>query len=378
MNKSRSTLLAIGAFLLANLKWLVGFLKLSKFGTTLISMIISFGAYALAYGWKFGVALVYLIFVHEMGHLVAAKQKGIRTSPAVFIPFVGALISMKEQPRDAATEAYLAYGGPLAGLISFLPAIPLYVWTGEPFWAMVVSLGATINLFNLLPVSPLDGGRIVSVLSSKVWLLGLLGLGLLLFFSPSPMLFLIFLLGLITWWNRLREGYQRQIFTYEKEKLQETLHELDSWTALEYSTEKRAQLMGRYSSMVANKRKNKQFFFPFLQDKQRLERDRARLDQKYAELTWELYQQWERTPVLFTDGNPYEPIPSPLLTAASKDLRERLSKLEEQLHRLSTYYESSTSTKWKVLAAYVALAAVLSLFMVYGHNIMERSAHLIG
>ncbi|MCK9911363.1 hypothetical protein MXD81_19585, partial [Microbacteriaceae bacterium K1510] len=94
----------------------------------------------------------------------------------------------------------------------------------------------------------------------------------------------------------------------------------------------------------------------FLQDKQRLERDRARLDQKYAELTWELYQQWERTPVLFTDGNPYEPIPSPLLTAASKDLRERLSKLEEQLHRLSTYYESSTSTKWKVLAAYVALA----------------------
>ncbi|MCK9911988.1 hypothetical protein MXD81_22730, partial [Microbacteriaceae bacterium K1510] len=86
---------------------------------------------------------VYLIFVHEMGHLVAAKQKGIRTSPAVFIPFVGALISMKEQPRDAATEAYLAYGGPLAGLISFLPAIPLYVWTGEPFWAMVVSLGAT-------------------------------------------------------------------------------------------------------------------------------------------------------------------------------------------------------------------------------------------
>ncbi|MCK9907185.1 hypothetical protein MXD63_45220, partial [Frankia sp. Cpl3] len=70
----------------------------------------------------------------------------------MFIPFVGALISMKEQPRDAATEAYLAYGGPLAGLISFLPAIPLYVWTGEPFWAMVVSLGATINLFNLLPV----------------------------------------------------------------------------------------------------------------------------------------------------------------------------------------------------------------------------------
>lgn len=75
MNKTRSALLAIGAFLLTNLKWVLGLLKFSKFGTTLLSMALSLGAYAMFYGWKFAAALVYLIFVHEMGHVIAARQK---------------------------------------------------------------------------------------------------------------------------------------------------------------------------------------------------------------------------------------------------------------------------------------------------------------
>ena len=62
-------------------------------------MFLSLGAYAVIYGWKFGVALIYLLFVHEMGHLWAAKRKGIPTSPAIFIPFMGALIGMKEMPK---------------------------------------------------------------------------------------------------------------------------------------------------------------------------------------------------------------------------------------------------------------------------------------
>src|SRR5699024_4522871 len=130
--------------------------------------------YAAFFGWQLAVVLVYLLLVHESGHLVAARQKGIKTSPAYFIPFVGAVISMKERPKDAATEAYLAYGGPLAGLISFLPAVLLYSWTGAPVWLLVIFLGAFLNLLNMLPVSPLDGGRIVTVLSTKIWFLGLL------------------------------------------------------------------------------------------------------------------------------------------------------------------------------------------------------------
>ncbi len=371
MNKKRSVLLAIGAFLLSNLKWIWGFLKFSKFGATFISMFITLLLYGQIYGWMFGVAIVYLIFIHEMGHLVAAKQKGIRTSPAIFIPFVGALISMKEQPRDAATEAYLAYGGPLAGLISFLPAFPLYWWTEDPFWILVIYVGAMLNLFNMLPVSPLDGGRIVSVLSTKIWLFGLLGLGVFLYFSPSPMLFLILFFGIITWWTRIREGYRHRVLSYEKELLLRFQRELQSWPKLTTSWETRERLANDYWNAAATKAEKKRFYFPFLQDDKRFEADRRQIDRIYASITWELYQQWERTPVLFADSDPNRPIPSPILAEALRDANDKLAKINEELQRLTTYYEAPAKTKWKVLAAYLGLAAVLSVCFYYANTLTQ-------
>ncbi|WP_421617026.1 site-2 protease family protein [Brevibacillus sp. TJ4] len=370
MKKKGSVLLAVGAFLLANLKWLLSILKFSKFGSTLLSMMVSLWAYAMFYGWKFAAALVYLIFVHEMGHLVAAKRKGIATSPAIFLPFVGAMISMKDLPRDAKTEAYLAYGGPLAGLISFLPALPLYWWTGDPFWLLVVHLGALLNLFNLLPISPLDGGRIVSVLSTKIWFFGLLGLGLMLFFSPGPLMVIIFIIGLITWWSRLRESYQHQVLRYEQEKLVAFREEIAQWPHLENYAERRVQLhedVTRFENMP----EQKGFLFPFLQDEKRLLRDQKRLDKMYARQLKDTWRKWEREPVLFVDSDPNQPVPSEALTEADKQARERLEEVEEQMHRLSTYYEASASTKWKVLFAYLGLAAVLSGFFVYSQQIMS-------
>jgi len=374
--RNRSILLAVGAFLLSNLKWLWGLLKFSKFGGTLLSMAISLGFYAVYYGWKFAVALIYLIFVHEMGHLVAAKMKGIRTSPAIFIPFVGAFISMKEMPRDARTEAFMAYGGPFAGLLSFLPAVVLYWLTGDPFWGMMIFLGGLLNLFNLMPVSPLDGGRIVSVLSSKVWLIGLVLMGVFLFVTPSPMMFLIFLLGLFTWWTRVREGYAKRILAYEKEKLLDLIAELQQWANSWSMAERRAQLFAELQHLQ-DAREAKRFYLPFLQDDQRFERDRKQLDLQFAERKWDLLQQWERSPTLYEDGDPNRPLPSPLLTAESEKARKRLQEVEEQLHRLHTYYESSAATKWKVLAAYLALALVLSLFLLYGNGIMEQHQQLL-
>ena len=88
------------AILLSKLKWVFAIFKLAKF-STVFSMFLSLDAYAVIYGWKFGVALIYLLFIHEMGHLWAAKRKGIPTSPAIFIPFMGALIGMKEMPKNA-------------------------------------------------------------------------------------------------------------------------------------------------------------------------------------------------------------------------------------------------------------------------------------
>lgn len=371
MKKRGSVLLAIGAFLLANLKWIAGILKFSKFGSTLLSMIISLGAYAMFYGWKFAVALVYLIFVHEMGHLVAAKRKGIATSPAIFIPFAGALISMKDHPRDAGTEAYLAYGGPLAGLISFLPALPLYWYTQDPFWALVIYLGALLNLFNLMPISPLDGGRIVSVLSTKIWLVGLIGLGAMLFFSPGPLMVFIFVIGLITWWSRMRVGYQHQVLHYEKEKLRDFLQEIVQWPSLESSWDKRMHLQeeaARYAELPPNKG----FLIPFLHDDKRFARDRERLDKVYVNRLVDLFRQWEREPVHFIDSDPNRPAPSSVLLEGEQVARQRLEEVEEQMHRLTTYYVAPASTKWKVLIAYLALAGVLSVFFVYSQQILHR------
>ena len=153
-NKGWLSLGAIGLFFLGKMKWLFALLKIAKVGS-LISIFVSLGAYALVYGWKFALALVYLIYIHEMGHLLAAKRKGIKTSNAIFIPFVGALIALKEEPKNANQEAYLAFGGPLLGTLAFLPAIPLFMMTENPFWLLVITLGAMINLFNLMPVHPL-------------------------------------------------------------------------------------------------------------------------------------------------------------------------------------------------------------------------------
>ncbi|QRG68393.1 site-2 protease family protein [Brevibacillus choshinensis] len=371
MKKSRSVLLAIGAFLLTNLKWLLGILKFSKFGTTLLSMIISLWAYAVFYGWKFAVALVYLIFVHEMGHVIAAKRKGIATSPAVFIPFAGAFISMKDTPRDASTEAYLAYGGPLAGMIAFLPALPLYWWTHDPYWALVIYLGALLNLFNLMPISPLDGGRIVSVLSTKIWFIGLVGLGVMLFANPGPLMVFIFIIGLITWWSRLREGYLHQVLHYEREHLNGFLNEIEQWPHLESSWNKRVEL-GQEIDFLEKKEPPKGFLIPFLQDEKRFKRDQLRLDKVYLYRKWELFKQWEREPVMFIDGDPFQPAPSAALQEAEHKAVQRLGEVDEQMHRLTTYYTAPASTKWKVLIAYLALAAVLSGFFVYGQHLLGR------
>jgi Zn-dependent protease len=370
-SRTRSTLIAIGLFLLAKFKWAIALLKWTKFGGTLITMGVSMGAYALIYGWKFGAALVYLIFVHEMGHVIAAKRKGIPTSPAIFIPFVGALIALKQQPRDAATEAYLAYGGPLAGLISFLPAVVLYEVTEQPFWALVVFLGAAINLFNLLPVSPLDGGRIVSVLSTKIWFVGLLILGVWVAISPSPILFLVLLFGIFSWWNRGKESYRGSLLSYEKDKLTDFRAMLRQWPHLTSTLEiKRslAEIAEKASQKESGKRKR---LIPFLNDEERLALGYATMDREFAVQTRTLLQEWEHHPVKYMDGDPSRPIPSDLLVNADHKAQERILALDEELHRYRTYYVASASVKWKVLAAYLLLAATLSLFMLYAHRLME-------
>ncbi|WP_426445581.1 site-2 protease family protein [Paenibacillus sp. S-38] len=382
-NRIRTLFLAAGVFAAAKFKWILALLKWSKFGGTLLSMALSLGGYAVVYGWKFGAALVYLIFIHEMGHVLAAKRKGISTSPAIFIPFVGAFIGMKDQPRNASTEANLAYGGPLAGLLSFLPAVPLYLLTGEPFWGLVIFMGAALNLFNLLPVSPLDGGRIVAVLSTRIWLLGLLLLSVLVTLAPGPLPILLLVIGCLTWWSRVREGYRRSVLLYEREVLagyQADLHQakisLTDPAGLQ-GAGTAAAVETSASRVTEASPSRRRWFIPFLHDKEKLMRDRKRIEDQYAEKARGLWQVLQSAPSVPGSGGLHgdagQPVasPEPLLDRSIEEAEQRMNKVEGELQRIRTYYNSTASVKWKVLAAYLALTLVLMLFSFYGFYLME-------
>ena len=181
-------------FLFGKLKYLGLILQVGKF-KTFISMLVSIWAYAMFWGWSFAAGFVVLIFIHEMGHVLALRMMGIRASAPMFIPFVGAHIVMQQMPKNAFAEAVAAYGGPLLGTLGAIGCVGIGMATGNLFWYALASSGFLLNLFNLLPISPLDGGRIIGVISPKLWVLGLLGAVGLFYLTWSPILALIVIMG---------------------------------------------------------------------------------------------------------------------------------------------------------------------------------------
>lgn len=142
---------------------------LAKTGGT---MILSIGVYAMTWGLWFAVGFVLLLFIHECGHLVAAKRFGLKVGAPVFIPFLGALIALKESPKNAWIESVVGIGGPLLGSAGALLCEVLYLATGNLMFRSLAYTGFFLNLFNLMPVGFLDGGRIVTALSPWLWLVG--------------------------------------------------------------------------------------------------------------------------------------------------------------------------------------------------------------
>lgn len=179
-------------------KLLLLLLTAGKLGKLLLSggtMLVSVLAYAFVFGWRYAVGFVALIFIHEMGHYLAARQRGLDVGLPTFIPFVGAWIDLKQQPHDVETEAWVGLGGPLLGSLA---ALACYFAAREADSRLLLALayaGFFINLFNLIPLSPFDGGRITAVLTPRVWLLGVPVLVALFFWRPSPMLILVAVLA---------------------------------------------------------------------------------------------------------------------------------------------------------------------------------------
>lgn len=192
-------------FLASKLKFLFAALKGVSFIGTGATALISIGSYALLFNWEFGIGLVVLLFIHEMGHVLALRRYGVRATAPIFIPFMGAFIGMKQLPKDATMEAVVGLGGPVLGSIGALGAWILYEINGHPIFLVMTYIGIFLNLFNLLPVLPLDGGRIVGVMSRWFWAIGAVGLVALMFFFPSPILILILLFGAPELWARFKQ-----------------------------------------------------------------------------------------------------------------------------------------------------------------------------
>lgn len=192
--------------LLGKLKFIFIFLKLGKIFGTCGSMILMIWAEAMRYGWLFGIGFVMLIFAHEMGHYLMAKKEGLDVGTPIFIPFVGAFISMKEVPESVKVESKVALAGPIVGSIAALMLIPVYEVTGAPVFRSLAYSGIMLNIFNLIPISPLDGGRAVAALSTKLWGAGLVLVVGCFFFIHSPMLLIIAILGLVQIYNIHKKG----------------------------------------------------------------------------------------------------------------------------------------------------------------------------
>jgi Zn-dependent protease len=170
-------------------------LKWGKLATSGGSMLLSLAIYATIWGWRYAAGFIALLFAHEMGHYVAARQRGLNVGAPAFIPFMGAWIALEDHPANVETEAYVAIAGPIVGTVA---ALAVYLWARSEDSGLLLAIsysGLFLNLFNLLPISPLDGGRVTAVLGPRVWFLGVPLLLALMLYRPSPMLVIVVILA---------------------------------------------------------------------------------------------------------------------------------------------------------------------------------------
>lgn len=186
-----STVLGV---LLVELKqtWLV-----AQLCTTAGSMLVSLVIYGYAFGWYFAAGFIFLLLAHEWGHILAIKVFGLGSRGPLFIPFVGAVVQLRQLPRSVRCDAGIALAGPALGTLSALLCLISYLWTDQKMWLVFSYTGCLLNLFNLIPINPLDGGRIAPAISTKLWLLGLIVLGWIFFKTHNPFLLIILVVAVL-------------------------------------------------------------------------------------------------------------------------------------------------------------------------------------
>lgn len=174
--------------------------------TTMLTGLLSVGAYALLFPWQVAVGLVAMIFVHEMGHVVEIRRQGMQATAPIFIPFLGAAIFQRSHAQSPVRQAQIGIAGPIAGTVAAIVALVLYVATNVDLFLYWAYLGFWINLFNLIPFGMLDGGWITAPISKWVQVAGLVLLAALFFAGVVNVLVVIVVaLGMGMVYRRFRD-----------------------------------------------------------------------------------------------------------------------------------------------------------------------------
>ncbi len=209
---------AVAAKFGAALKALLIALPNLKLVTTAGTALVSVALYTLFWGWEFAVGFVLLLFVHEMGHVIALRREGIRASAPMFIPFMGALITSRSLGDNALAEARVGLAGPILGSVGAAAVAVVGAVTHSDMLLALAYVGFFLNLFNLLPIVPLDGGRAMAAMAPWMWFVGFGALLVMLFAFPfNPILLIIVVIGgfeLYRRWEARRRGSAAQAAYY--------------------------------------------------------------------------------------------------------------------------------------------------------------------
>ena len=170
-----------------------------------LSFAASVAAYSLFWGWRFALGVVLLIFVHEMGHVFQLRHEGVPATAPLFIPFLGAVVGMKELPKNAWVEAKVGLAGPILGSIGAAACFLLGVEMNSEMLRAIAYLGFLINLFNLIPVVPLDGGRAAAALHPAFWVVGLVALVGRFIWRPNPLLIIVAVIAVYELYRRWQQ-----------------------------------------------------------------------------------------------------------------------------------------------------------------------------
>jgi Zn-dependent protease len=193
----------------AQLKGLLFLLPKAKLLLTAGSALVSVAAYSLLWGWQFAVGFVILLLIHEMGHVIQLRREGISASAPTFIPFLGAVIASRSLGDDAYAEAKVGLAGPVLGTLGAAGCLAIGEASNSGLFKALAYIGFLVNLFNLLPVVPLDGGRAMAAMAPSLWFVGFGALvtGAIVFHNPFMVLIAAFA-GFELWrrWQQRRSG----------------------------------------------------------------------------------------------------------------------------------------------------------------------------